>query len=891
MGRLEEYRRKRRFPATPEPAGEQPARPGRRFVVQKHRARQLHYDFRLEIDGVLKSWAVPKGPSLNPSDKRLAIETEDHPLEYGDFEGVIPEGNYGAGTVMVWDRGSFEVEGEKSAAEQYGRGELKFQLHGQKLRGSFALVRMRRADQKNAWLLIKHRDAAADAEWDVDRHDGSALTGRSMDEIARGAAARRDPGPSTAAEVEGARRAAMPERIEPMLATLVDEAFSDPAWLFEIKWDGERALAWVKDGKVELRSRAGRVITSQYPELHALGESLRARRAVVDGEIVVLDEEGRSDFSRLQRRMNVVKPSAGLVREFPVVYYVFDLLWCDGYDLRQAGLGARKQLLREILDVGGTIRYSDHQERLGKELFALARQKGLEGIVGKRADSPYVAGRSGHWVKVKSTEEIDAVVGGWTEPRAGRQYFGSLLLGLYDGEALRFIGHVGTGFTGDVLERIHDALGRLAARRSPFTEVPETNEPAHWTKPRLIARVRYGGWTSAGRLREAVFLGLRADIEPGDCQFERPAHVKSAKRAAKSADVAPPFRAASALLPRTNAEPAPAIASHVERGLEALERELFRGERETVSFDLDGKRLRLTNLSKQLFPAGYTKRDLLAYYYRVAGRLLPFLHDRPLVLRRYPDGVTGKSFFQKEAGEAAPEWMETVRIASESRGRDVDYFIANDIASLLYLVNLGAIDQNPFSCRRDDLEHPDYLIFDLDPGEGTEFAVAVQAAKLLMEKIRRIGLTPFVKTSGARGIHIFVPLERVYTHDQVRTFAEIVARLVVAEAPGLVTFEHSVARRPAGRIYLDIFRNSRGQVVAAPYTVRPVEAASVSMPLAARELTGALKPERYTIKNAIAHLEKRGDPWAEFWESRQRLEEASGRLEELAHTPEKVRKG
>jgi bifunctional non-homologous end joining protein LigD len=880
VARLEEYRRKRRFPATPEPSGKETAKPGRRFVVQKHRARQLHYDFRLEIDGVLKSWAVPKGPSLNPSDKRLAIETEDHPVEYGDFEGVIPEGNYGAGTVMLWDRGSFEVEGEKSAPEQYGGGELKFQLHGRKLRGSFALVRMRRADQKNAWLLIKHRDAAADPEWDIDRHDGSALTGHSMDEIARGATARRDPGPSVPADVEGARRAKMPERIEPMLATLVDEPFSDPSWFFEIKWDGERALAWVRNGKVELRSRAGRSITSQYPELQALGESLRARRAVVDGEIVVLDAEGRSDFSRLQRRMNVDKPSAALLREFPVVYCLFDLLWCDGYDLRQGTLAERKKLLREILDIGGAIRYSDHQERLGKELFALAREKGLEGIVGKRADSPYAAGRSEHWIKVKSTEEIDAVVGGWTEPRAGRQYFGSLLLGLYDDKTLRFIGHVGTGFTADVQKRIHGALRPLAARRAPFAEIPETNEPAHWTKPRLMARVRYGGWTSAGRLREPVFLGLRADIEPGDCRFERPAHVKP--------PVAPPFRAASDVALHPELKRTPAIVGQVEQGPEVLERELFRGNRETVTFDLDGKRLRLTNLSKPLFPAGYTKRDLLAYYYRIAERLLPFLRERPLVLRRYPDGVTGKSFFQKEAGEAAPDWMQTVRIASESRGREVEYFIANDVASLLYLVNLGAIDQNPFASRRDDLDHPDYLIFDLDPGEGAEFSAVVEATKLLTGKLHEIGLVPLVKTSGARGIHIFVPLERVYTHDQVRTFAEIVARMVVGESPGLVTFEHSVGRRPSGRVYIDIFRNGRGQVVAAPYTVRPVPAASVSMPLTLRELTRTLNPERYTIKNAIAHLEKHGDPWKNFWQSRQRLEDASGRLEKLAHERHKI---
>jgi bifunctional non-homologous end joining protein LigD len=337
-------------------------------------------------------------------------------------------------------------------------------------------------------------------------------------------------------------------------------------------------------------------------------------------------------------------------------------------------------------------------------------------------------------------------------------------------------------------------------------------------------------------------------------------------------------------------EPAPAIVSRVESGLVAIERELFAGDRETVSFDLDGKRLRLTNLSKRLFPAGYTKRDLLAYYYRIADRLLPFLRERPLVLRRYPDGVTGKSFFQKEVGEAAPDWMETVRIASESRGREVEYFIANDVASLLYLVNLGAIDQNPFACRRDDLDHPDYLIFDLDPTEKTKFAAVVDAAKLLVGKLREIGLAPFVKTSGARGIHIFVPLERVYTHEQVLTFAEIVARIVVADTPGLVTFEHSVAQRPKGRVYIDIFRNGRGQVVAAPYTVRPVAAASVSMPITVRELARAMNPERYTIKNALAHLEKRGDPWRDFWQNRQRLEDASDRLENLARKRQKVQR-
>jgi bifunctional non-homologous end joining protein LigD len=881
VAHLEQYRRKRRFRSTPEPAGAEGPAPGQRFVVQKHRARRLHYDFRLEIDGALKSWAVPKGPSLSPADKRLAIQTEDHPLEYADFEGVIPKGNYGAGPVMVWDRGNFDVEGDKPAPEQLSSGELKFQLHGHKLRGSFALVRMRRANEENAWLLVKHRDAAADPDWNIDRHDGSVLTGRSMDEIAGDLPAKRRADSSNPKAIDGARRAAMPERIRPMLATLIDQPFSDPAWVFEIKWDGERALGWVRDGRVEFRSRADRSITSEYPELQALARSLRARRAIVDGEIVVLDARGRSDFERLQQRMNVANPSAALLHKFPAVYYVFDLIWCDGYDLRGVPLTARKQLLHEILDSSGAIRYSDHQESLGEELFAAARKEGLEGIVGKRAASRYASGRSIDWIKVKSNEEIDAVVGGWTDPRAGRQYFGSLLLGLYDEKILRFIGHVGTGFASDTLERIHRALANLAAKRTPFAEVPETNESAHWVQPSLIARVRYGGWTSAGRLRHPVFIGLRSDINPRDCRIERPTPIEKIPEPRKQVVASPRTTAASNISLTSKSEREPAAAGRVERGYVELERELFRGDRETANFDLDGKNLRLTNLSKSLFPAGYTKRDLLAYYYRVAGRLMPFLHDRPLVLRRFPDGVMGKSFFQKEAGKAVPKWMETLRIASETRRREIDYFVASDLASLLYLVNLGSIDFNPFASRRDDIGHPDYLIFDLDPTEKADFAAVRKTAQVLTKILGEVGLAPFVKTSGARGIHVFIPLERIYTSEQVRTFAEIVARMLVAENRDLITFEHSVARRPPGRVYIDVFRNVRGQTVATAYSVRPVPQASVSMPLNTSDLSIDLQPASYTIRTALSHLDTNGDPWIDFWNSRQRLEQASERLEKL----------
>jgi bifunctional non-homologous end joining protein LigD len=487
MGKLEEYRRKRRFDRTPEPPAFVPARPaggpqsgttaGRptsategasadrpgktpataanRFVVQKHSARRLHYDFRLEIDGVLKSWAVPKGPSLNPGEKRLAVQTEDHPLEYAQFEGVIPEGSYGAGTVMVLDRGTFGVVNAADADQQLGRGELKFTLHGEKLRGGFVLVKLRHREKGNEWLLIKHRDAAADPEWNIGSHDGSVLTGRTLEEISESAPPKRAPQPIGAEELPGARRAAMPARLEPMLATGVAQAFSDPGWLYEIKWDGVRALAWLEQARVELRSRTGRVVTQQYPELAVLAECVRARRAILDGEIVVLDRHGRGDFERLAERMHIRLPSLKLLSSAPVTYYVFDLLYCDGYDLREAPLIARKELLRRLLDARDPLRYSDHHPEQGKELFELAREKDLEGIIAKRAASAYTSGRSRDWLKLKTRKELDAVICGWTAPRGSREHFGALLLGLYVGEKLRFIGHVGSGFD----QRTQRAIG------------------------------------------------------------------------------------------------------------------------------------------------------------------------------------------------------------------------------------------------------------------------------------------------------------------------------------------------------------------------------------------------------------------------------------------------
>src|SRR5580704_16947285 len=520
MANLEEYRKKRRFDRTPEPAGKE-SEPGEGvFVVQKHSARRLHYDFRLAINGTLKSWAVPKGPSLNPADKRLAVETEDHPLEYGGFEGKIPEGSYGAGTVMVWDRGTFAPEGNLDAAQQLEKGEIKFSLNGEKLRGSFVLVKLKRSEKGNEWLMIKHKDAAEDPNWNVDEHDGSVLTGRALDEIKEELPPKRNPSPLRPDELQDARKASMPSRLEPMLATLADHPFSDPNWLFEIKWDGVRALAWIDNGALTLRARSGADITGRYPELASLPTALSARQAVLDGEIAALDARGLSDFGLLQERMHVRAPAENLISRVPVVFFAFDLLYCDGYDLRRSPLIERKQFLQRLLHTTERIRFSDHQLERGKEIFEVAKDNGLEGIVAKRLDSPYVSERSTSWVKLTVTQTLDAVIAGWTAARTAAIPLGSLLLGLYQGKKLRFIGHVGTGFDGKKLEELSGKLEKLESSACPFDVAPETNEKPHWVSPSLVARVKFSEWTQEHALRHPVFIALREDVRPADCQWE-----------------------------------------------------------------------------------------------------------------------------------------------------------------------------------------------------------------------------------------------------------------------------------------------------------------------------------------------------------------------------------
>jgi bifunctional non-homologous end joining protein LigD len=919
VSKLEEYRRKRRFDRTPEPSGEpdageakvpraeekkiprsaqnvgnaerkpvptakhtrlpMPKLPqvvvrhgqehGDTFVIQKHRATRLHYDFRLAIDGTLKSWAVPKGPSLNHADKRLAVQTEDHPLDYANFEGKIPEGNYGAGTVMVWDRGTFRVEGNLDALKQLGKGEIKFSLNGEKLRGSFVLVKLKQSEKGNEWLMIKHKDATEDSAWNIEQHDGSVLTGRTIDEIKEELPPKRRPVPIQASEVEGARKTAMLSRVEPMLATLTEQPFSDPGWLFEIKWDGVRALARIDDGTLTLRSRTGADITGRYPELASLPQSLAARQAILDGEIVALNSRGHSDFGRLQERMHVRSPGENLVSQIPVVYFAFDLLYCDGYDLREAPLLERKQLLQRLLHGSARIRYADHQLEHGKELFALAKESGLEGIVAKRADSRYVSDRSMNWLKLKVTQTLDAVIGGWTAARTPAIPLGSLLLGLYEGKKLRFIGHVGSGFDAKKLEELRRELKERAASACPFDAVPETNEKPSWVSPDLVARVKFSGWTQERSLRHPVFLALREDARPTDCQWEN--------------EVAPALAAPTIVR-------APEVVGRVLNTTAQIEAELFKGRSETVTIELDGKRLRLSNLNKIYFPeSGFTKRDLLAYYYRVADFILPFLRDRALVLRRYPDGIKGQAFFQKDLREGLPEWFKTVPIDSEKKGEAIHYATANDRASLLFLTGLGCIDHNPWSNRHADPDHPDYFFFDLDPSEGTDFSVAVAVARALHEKLEELRLVSFLKTSGATGIHLYIPVEPVYTYEQLRTFAEIVARTVTAEHPNLVTNERSVARRPVGRILIDVQQNAHGRPLAAPYAVRAFPKAPVSAPILPRELRASLRPEILNIKTIFARLKEKGDLWDDFWKRRQSLEQAIEILS--SRVPPRTKKG
>jgi bifunctional non-homologous end joining protein LigD len=889
MPKLSEYHKKRDFTKTREPEGKVHEAASRVFCVQKHAATRLHYDLRLELDGVLKSWAVPKGPSMNPNDKRLAIQVEDHPYDYRKFEGSIPKGEYGGGEVIVWDEGTYAPEGGMSAHEGLAKGDFKFQLFGEKLRGSFVLVRIKhsKTGAKNEWLLIKHRDSYIDPNWDAEQHGESVLTGRTLEDIAQGrpgSRKRRNVDPSTLTGAAKAKMPNMPKGAPVNLAQLQEHSFSHSDWLFEIKWDGVRSLAQIENGKTTLWARSGRDVTREYPEFHDLATHFRVKNVIADGEIATLDDEGRSDFQKLQNRLGSQNPSQKVMQSIPVNYYFFDILYADGYDLRRVPLIERKQFLKDVLITDNCIHFSDHVAEHGEALFEAAREKGLEGIIAKKADSTYAGIRTSSWVKIKIVQELDAVVAGYTAGRGSRKFFGALVLGLYDKRELKFIGSVGTGFDEDMQEKIFARLQELRTPRCPFQKIPALKETVEWVKSELVARVKYGKWTEDTHLRVPVFLSLRNDRTPEDCTFDEvrpdqgPALLQAApKKNGKTAKSKkqPEPRAPQPTMVVAQAPKAGMSAKSPRSSTKSDATELRDGQSETLDIESDGQRLHLTNLNKIYFPElAIKKRELLAYYYRMADYILPYLKDRAIVMRRYPDGVDGKAFFQKEAPSYLPDWIETATVHSDERGAEMQYVLANNRATLLYLTNLGCIDHNPWSSRADSQDNPDYVFFDLDPTPGTPFADVLHIAKEIHALLISIRMQSFLKTSGASGFHIFIPLEPKYTYEQTRTFAEVVGRIVAAENPKLTTFERTVSKRPDGRILIDALQNARGKPLACVYSVRAFPKATISTPVHPEELKPSFSVEKYNLRNFDDRLEDVGDLWKDFWQKRQTLDRA-----------------
>jgi bifunctional non-homologous end joining protein LigD len=849
---LTTYAKKRNFEKTPEPSdGPSRTKPSRgkrlRFVIQMHRASRLHYDFRLEDEGVLKSWAVPKGPSLDTHEKRLAMMVEDHPLDYRDFEGIIPKGNYGGGEVVVWDRGTYRLLEGTSTTEQIAKGSLKFELFGKKLHGSFALVHIKgRGGEENAWLLIKERDDEVDPKWRVEDHPESVKSGKTLEDFAKDPRAphwdssRPVSERSAKPSIKG-RREAMPAIESPMLATPVEAAFDDPKWLFEVKWDGYRALARIDpDGSVALVSRNGQDFTPKFPELASLAEAFSERPLLVDGEIVVLDADGKPSFGALQERLD--RFGRTRPQDRPVTFVAFDLLYGNGRDLRDEPLEKRKAALEALVTGRGPVMLSKHVVGDGKALFEVARERGLEGIVGKRRDSKYVDRRSRDWVKIKTLMRQETVVGGWTEGRGSRKYFGALLVGVNEGGALRYAGSVGTGFDAKKLAAIAAKLAPLERKTEPFSERPPTETKAHWVTPSLVAEVSFTEWTRDGLMRHPVFVALRSDKDAADVAREVP----------------------------------------LANGAVAATRSKISA---AGSLEIDGHALALSNQDKILWPTdGYTKGDLVAYYRAAAPYILPEIAKRPLTLQRYPNGIDGPSFFEKNVAKHLPAWIPTVTVPSEhGRSDTVRFMLCNDEATLVYVANLAAIVLHVWTSREGSLDEPDFVFFDLDPGDGCTLATLAKVALGLRDALAEIGLVPVVKSSGGSGLHVAVPLEPAYSYEICKAFAELTARTVHDRLPELTTLLRAPAKRPPGTVYLDYVQVGKGKTLVAPFSVRARAQAPVSMPLSWTEVEAMVRKRaketegefaRYTLKNAPPLMAERAALWGGASWQPQRLEPA-----------------
>jgi len=876
------YADKRNFDKTPEPAeahgeGEGPLR----FCVQKHAARRLHYDLRIEMGGTLVCWAVPHGPSLNPADKRLAVHVEDHPLEYLDFEGVIPKGQYGGGQMVLWDRGvyspdeggvlSFDdrAEADRRMQTEFSAGKLSFTLRGSKLAGSWTLVKTTRNEQD--WLLIKHRDEFASASRDVLKEDRSVLSGLSIEDLRDGRSAAEE---FDASDIAGAVRATLPRSPQPMLCTEADKPFSKPDWTFQVKLDGIRMLALGEDRKVKLLSRRGNDITGKFPAIARELAACPHRSFVLDGEVVLYNSRGVPDFQGLMERFQLASQSDILRQDLlsPVEYCVFDLLFLDGWDMRGCALSDRRAALEGSDLQGAQTRLLDFYPEIGELLYDKARDMGFEGIVAKKSSSRYVEGRrSPDWLKIKEGFSDEFVIVGYTEAdSARRDSFRSLVLAEFNAGQFVFAGTVGGGFSDDALKTMRTRLDAMTPGACPFGEAPDLEGVAvHWLTPALWIEVRYGARTREGRLRFPVFVRVREDLPPPD----------------KGSGEAEPM-------------------SQVDDWLAQLD-----DAKQDTILVVDGCSIHFSNLDRVFWPATdqtapVTKRDLARYYLKVSGHILPQLRDRPLSLVRCPDGILGEHFFQKHWDKGLPEWVDRVPVWSDHNGRAAPYVVCNSVATLLWMAQMGVLEIHPWYSRyasgpeglslttsdeaamdASALSYPDFLVVDLDPtlpkDKETDpdamwagFKMSVEVALRFKTMLDELQLEGFAKTSGKTGIHIFIPIIRNLEFSVVRALAETLGRHLESLMPDKVTMEWVVKKRPE-KVFFDHNQNVRGKTLAGIFSPRPVPGAPVSFPLSWARLR-TIRPEQFTVASAPAALVNYGDPWERLMAAPQDLRRLGG---------------
>jgi bifunctional non-homologous end joining protein LigD len=839
---LATYNKKRDFTRTPEPEGKAvgSAASQLRFVVQKHDASRLHYDFRLELDGTLKSWAVPKGPSLDPARKTLAVQVEDHPIDYGDFEGVIPKGEYGGGTVLLWDRGTWEPLHDPE--DGFHEGKLHFILHGSKLKGEWSLVQMHgpSGDGGKNWLLMKLKDKFADAKTDVLKSNpDSVKSRRSIERIADERENVWSGEAKHTAKLPAARKSPLPSTLAPQLAALAAHPPVGEEWLHEIKFDGYRILAFIKSGEVTLRTRNGLDYTAKFPQLAKVLAELKLDSAILDGEVVVLDKEGRSDFQGLQALLK------HKTRVTPV-YYAFDLPFCNGSDLRNAPLIERKKLLEELLSASkpdSVIRFSEHVIGNGDAMIEKACGLSLEGIVSKRTDAPYVSRRAPTWLKSKCDHRQEFVIIGYSDPQGSRQGFGSLLLGYHQGDELVYAGRVGTGFDVRLLGDLHRQL-KSHARKTASVKLPGgvRSGDVHWVEPALVGEVRFAGWTRDGVLRHPAFIALRTDKPATEIVRETPMQPANGAARKKAA----PGRKTGA----TNGKVSEKTAADVQGSIP----------------DVVIAGIKLSHPDKVFFPESKTtKRDLATYYELVTEWMMPQVVSRPLALVRCPEGRDKSCFFQRNWSATLPAAVDQVDVGDANK-KEIHVGV-HDLAGIVSLVQIGVLEMHTWNCRSKDIEHPDQLIFDLDPGPEVAWSQVIEAAIMVQKTLEKLHLPAFLKTSGGKGLHITIPITPNIAWDDAKSFCEAIAKDLAARSDLFVANMRKDLRK--GKIYIDYHRNGRGATAVAPYSTRAREGAPVSMPISWKELGKLDSAAHFTVESARRYLEQRKtDPWRQFEASR-----------------------